>query len=164
MAPPHNRRFGCGLSVKNAGSERVVPCTPIWSGRASSGSLLRRKRRVSLASSDLKQNTYGRWTAKWGEWFGSYLRGVCGVTDRDGVSLLPHTFKHYARHVKMIEGVQRQIMGHGARMWRTLTAVDTACTNSSRHGAIPGAWVQAPPAPPDRYVENGPQSASGSLR
>ena len=62
---------------------------------------------------ELKPNTYGTVTAKWGEWFSRYRRETCLVTDRRLVfHSFRHTFKDQARHVGMPQGVQRQIMGH----------------------------------------------------
>lgn len=61
----------------------------------------------------LKPGAYDRLTAKWGEWFGPYLRKECGISDRRKVfHSFRHTFKDIARHCGMGEGVQRQIMGH----------------------------------------------------
>lgn len=40
---------------------------------------------------------------------------TCGVTDKRMVfHSFRHTFKQYVRHAGIIEGVQRQIMGHGS--------------------------------------------------
>ncbi|MBA3678497.1 MAG: site-specific integrase, partial [Sphingosinicella sp.] len=102
------------LKIKNAASERRIPVHPelerlgfirfVQSAKAAGDARLFPK---------LKTNVYGRLAAKWGEWFSGYLRGVCGVTDKRMVfHSFRHTFKHYARHAGIIEGVQRQIMGH----------------------------------------------------
>jgi integrase len=65
--------------------------------------------------SDLKPDKYERLTAKWGEWFSRYRR-ECGISHKGLVfHSFRHTFKHWARHVGIIEGVQRQIMGHSAK-------------------------------------------------
>jgi integrase len=106
-----------GLKLKNAGSERVVPVHPALEQQ---GFL-----RFVQAAKDahqarlfpaLRPNKYGRLTAKWGEWFGDYKRNVCGISDgRMVFHSFRHTFKRYARHVKMVEGVQRQLMGHSGR-------------------------------------------------
>ena len=101
-------------STKNAASERIVPIHPE----------LQRLGLVSLAKaaadakqerifSELRPNKYGRLGAKWGEWWSCYRREVCGITDpRMVFHSFRHTFKQHARHVGMIDGVQRQIMGH----------------------------------------------------
>jgi integrase len=102
------------LKIKNALSERKVPVHPelvrlgfiayVEAANAAGEARLFPK---------LKADKYGRLTAKWGEWFSLYRRTVCGVTDKRMVfHSFRHTFKHYARHAGMIEGVQRQIMGH----------------------------------------------------
>ncbi|WP_395670859.1 DUF6538 domain-containing protein [Phenylobacterium sp.] len=106
-----------GLKLKNAGSERVVPVHPALEHQG----FLRFIRAAKDAGQtrlfpDLRPNKYGRLTAKWGEWFGAYKRNVCGITDgRLVFHSFRHTFKRYARHVKMVEGVQRQIMGHSGK-------------------------------------------------
>ncbi|MEO9129919.1 MAG: DUF6538 domain-containing protein [Sphingomonas sp.] len=103
-----------GLSIKNAASERVVP---VQSELERLGFL----RLVADAKAEgqerlfagLKANVYGRVTAKWGEWFSLYKRAACGITDKRMVfHSFRHTFKHYSRHASIIEGVQRQLMGH----------------------------------------------------
>lgn len=103
------------LTLKNSGSERVVPVHPDLERL---GFIEYVKAAVEAKHGrlfpDLKPNTYDRLTAKWGEWFGRYKR-ECGVTDRRMVfHSFRHTFKHYARHANIIEGVQRQIMGHSS--------------------------------------------------
>jgi integrase len=58
---------------------------------------------------------YGRVTAKWGEWFSLYKPAECGITDKRMVfHSFRHTFKQYARHVGIVEGVQRPLMGHSS--------------------------------------------------
>lgn len=104
------------MSLKNANSERDVPVHPELSRLG----FLAYVDAMSVAGEvrlfpRLRANVYGRLTAKWGEWFSPYLRQVCGVTDKRMVfHSFRHTFKHYARHVGMIEGIQRQIMGHSS--------------------------------------------------
>jgi integrase len=104
------------LTLKNAASERDVPVHPelerlgflrfVADARQSGATRLFPK---------LTPNVYGRLTAKWGEWFGSHLRGACAVPDRRMVfHSFRHTFKQYARHAGIVEGVQRQIMGHSS--------------------------------------------------
>ncbi|HKR17044.1 MAG TPA: site-specific integrase [Rhizorhapis sp.] len=104
--------LGEDQKLKNDASKRTVPLHPelerlgllkYVEGLPTGGRLF----------PDLKAGAYGRLTAKWGEWFSIYLRNVCGVTDKRMVfHSFRHTFKHHASHVGMIEGVQRQIMGH----------------------------------------------------
>ena len=105
-----------GLKVKNAGSVRKVP---VHSDLIRSGFLQFAEHQRALGQerlfSDLKPNKYGKLTAKWGEWFSGY-RKECGVSHKGLVfHSFRHTFKHWARHVGIIEGVQRQIMGHSAK-------------------------------------------------
>ncbi len=101
------------LKVKNAGSVRKVP---VHGELARSGFLRFVEHQKATGQErlfpDLKPNKYGRLTAKWGEWFSGY-RKECGVSHKGLVfHSFRHTFKHWARHVGIIEGVQRQIMGH----------------------------------------------------
>lgn len=104
------------LKLKNAASERLVP---VHSELDRLG-FIAFVEAASKAGQErlfpgLKPNIYGRLTAKWGEWFGPYLRNICSVTDKRLVfHSFRHTFKHYARHGGIIEGVQRQIMGHSS--------------------------------------------------
>ena len=102
--------------LKNAGSERDVPMHPTLERL---GFIDFVQEAVSLGHTrlfpKLMPDKYGRLTAKWGEWFGPYLRIVCGVADKRMVfHSFRHTFKQYARHAGIIEGVQRQIMGHSS--------------------------------------------------
>jgi integrase len=103
-----------GLTTKNAGSERSVPVHPDLERLG----FIRMAQQAAETGQrflfpDLRSNKYGKRGAKWGEWWSRYRREVCGVT---GPGLVFHSFRHgfkfYARHVGMIEGVQRQIMGH----------------------------------------------------
>jgi integrase len=103
-----------GLRLKNAASERLVPIHPELErlGFVSFASAARRNKRARIFH-ELRPGAYGRLTAKWGEWFSGYLRTVCNVTDRRMVfHSFRHTFKDHARHVGILEAVQRQIMGH----------------------------------------------------
>jgi integrase len=105
-----------GLRIKNAASERRVPVHPelvrlgfIAFVEAANGT--KQERLFPL----LKPNIYGRLTAKWGENWSVYRRTVCGITDKRMVfHSFRHTFKDYARHAGILEGVQRQIMGHSS--------------------------------------------------
>ena len=141
-----------GLTLKNAESERVVPVHPELERLG-----FIRYVRAAQARGDarlfplLKANIYGRLTAKWGEWFGPYLRTVCLVTDKRMVfHSFRHTFKHYARHANINEGVQRQLMGHSSG-----DAADAYGSGHSLHRlvegmrsfVIPGLALPAPAAP-----------------
>lgn len=103
-----------GLSTKNANSERRIPVHPDLVRLG----LIKHVGHAVAAGEErlfpvLTPNKYGRLGAKWGEWWSVYRREVCGITDRRMVfHSFRHTFKYHARHVGMIEGVQRQIMGH----------------------------------------------------
>ncbi|ODP36203.1 hypothetical protein BFL28_07280 [Sphingomonas turrisvirgatae] len=101
------------LKLKNAASERSVPVHPELERLG----FIRFVESVRESKADrlfqLRPNVYGRLTAKWGEWFSVHLRGTCKVTDRRMVfHSFRHTFKQYARGAGIVEGVQRQIMGH----------------------------------------------------
>ncbi|MES2289688.1 MAG: DUF6538 domain-containing protein [Pseudomonadota bacterium] len=103
-----------GLRIKNASSERRVPLHPELErlGFIAFVEAMRKAHHARLFYL-LRPDKYGRYTAKWGEWWSGYMRGDCGITDRRMVfHSFRHTFKHHAGHVGMIEGVQRQIMGH----------------------------------------------------
>jgi len=103
-----------GLSTKTANSERRIPVHPDLLRLG----FVRHVEQCVAAGHDrlfpaLTPNKYGRLGAKWGEWWSIYRRDVCGIADRRLVfHSFRHTFKYHARHVGMIEGVQRQIMGH----------------------------------------------------
>ncbi len=101
-------------SLKNANSERRVPVHPELKrlGFLAYCADIKRQGHLRLFP-ELKPNKFGTLTAKWGEWFGSYKREQCHVTDsRMTFHSFRHTFKQYARQVGMVEGIQRQIMGH----------------------------------------------------
>lgn len=142
------------LKLKNAGSERVIPLHPVLEQ-------LGFTRFVEAAKAggqarlfpDLRPNKYGRLTAKWGEWFSEYKRGVCGVTDK---RMVFHSFRHtFADHGRgrMVEGVKRQIMGHssgdvaddygtGFPIWQLVEEM--------RKYRVPGF---SPPPPPPAFRE-----------
>jgi integrase len=105
---------GEGLKLKNAASERLVPVHPELERLGFVALALAMKElKHTRIFHELRPGAYGRLTAKWGEWFSSYRRDVCGVTDRRMVfHSFRHTFKDYARHASIAEGVQREIMGH----------------------------------------------------
>ncbi len=103
-----------GQSLKNANSERRVPVHPELKrlGFLAYCADMKGQGHARLFP-ELKPNKFGTFTAKWGEWFGRYKREQCGVTDsRMTFHSFRHTFKQYARQVGMVEGIQRQIMGH----------------------------------------------------
>lgn len=103
-----------GLKLKNAGSERMVPLH----GELERLGFVEYCHGVKIQGHvrlfhELKPNVFGTLTAKWGEWFGKYKRDQCHVTDRRMTfHSFRHTFKQYARQVNMVEGIQRQLMGH----------------------------------------------------
>jgi integrase len=102
--------------LKNAASERLVPLHPDLEQLGFITYVEKLKDKTGRVFPELKPNVYGRLTAKWGEWFGRYLRTVCGITDKRKVfHSFRHTFKDYARRARMPEGVQRQIMGHAGK-------------------------------------------------
>jgi integrase len=102
--------------LKNAASERLVPLHPEIERLGFITYVEKLKDQPGRVFPELKPNVYGRLTAKWGEWFGPYLRKVCGITDKRKVfHSFRHTFKDYTRRARMPEGVQRQIMGHAGK-------------------------------------------------
>lgn len=101
-------------TTKNAASERIVPVHSDLArlGFVEFANAVAATERERLFY-ELRPNKYGRLGAKWGEWWSRYRREVCGVSDpRMVFHSFRHTFKQHARHVGMIDGVQRQIMGH----------------------------------------------------
>lgn len=104
------------LKLKNAASERTVPVHAELErlGFIKYAEAAKEAGQARLFPL-LKPNKFGRLTAKWGEWFSPYLRKTVGVTDKRMVfHSFRHTFKDYARHAGIIEGVQRQIRGHSS--------------------------------------------------
>jgi integrase len=104
------------LTLKNAKSERTVPIHPELERLGFLRFLAAAKESGKpRLFPNLRPNVYGRLTAKWGEWFGPYLRKDCAVPDKRMVfHSFRHTFKQYARHVNIDDGIQRQIMGHSS--------------------------------------------------
>lgn len=104
-----------GLKLKNAGSDRLVPVHSILEacGFIRFANAAQSENRLRLFP-ELRPDKYGRFTAKWGEWFGTYRRDVCGIDPRIVFHSFRHTFKDNARHVGMAEGIQLQLMGHSA--------------------------------------------------
>jgi integrase len=102
--------------IKNAASERLVPVHPELVRLGFIAYVAKLANQKGRVFPDLVPNIYGRLTAKWGEWFGPYLRNVCGVADRRKVfHSFRHTFKDYIRRARVAEGVQRQLMGHAGK-------------------------------------------------
>jgi integrase len=102
--------------IKNAASERLVPLHPELERLGFIAYVEKLKDQQGRVFPDLVPNVYGRLTAKWGEWFGPYMRTVCGITDKRKVfHSFRHTFKDYTRRAKMPEGIQRQLMGHAGK-------------------------------------------------
>ncbi|WP_321163402.1 DUF6538 domain-containing protein [Sphingomonas sp. Leaf38] len=108
--------LGQANRIKNAASERLVPLHPELERLGFITYVEKLADQKGRVFPDLKPNIYGRHTAKWGEWFGRYLRTVCGVADKRKVfHSFRHTFKDYTRRARIAEGVQRQLMGHAGR-------------------------------------------------
>ena len=62
---------------------------------------------------DLRPDYDGNFTAAWSKWFGRWLRGKCGITDKRLVfHSFRHTFKHFARYSQIAPDVQNEITGH----------------------------------------------------
>ena len=102
--------------IKNAASERLVPLHPELERLGFIAYVEGLKDQQGRVFHDLKPNVYGRLTAKFGEWFGPYMRNVCGVSDKRKVfHSFRHTFKDYSRRARMPEGIQRQITGHAGK-------------------------------------------------
>jgi integrase len=102
--------------IKNAASERLIPLHPELERLGFIAYVEKLADQKGRVFPDLKANVYGRLTAKWGEWFGPYLRNVCGITDKRKVfHSFRHTFKDYIRRARIAEGVQRQLMGHAGK-------------------------------------------------
>ena len=102
--------------IKNAASERLVPLHPELEGLGFITYVAGLKDQQGRVFPELVPNIYGRLTAKWGEWFGPFMRTVCSITDKRKVfHSFRHTFKDYTRRAKMPEGIQRQLMGHAGK-------------------------------------------------
>lgn len=109
--PSENRR------LKTEHSERETPIHPelIRLG------LIRYAKAMEKAGESqlfprLTAQASGQRANKWGEWFGTYRRTVCGVSDEKvDFHSFRHTFKDAAREAKIPEGLQRQMMGHAGK-------------------------------------------------
>lgn len=102
-----------GLHLKNAGSIRVVPVHPalveLGFIKLIQEAAAKKQARVF---SGLTPDKYGNYTAKWSMWFSGYKKEQGLIDPRLKFHSFRHTFKDNARHLGMIEGIQRQIMGH----------------------------------------------------
>lgn len=104
---------GLTNAIKNDASERLVPVHPKLIELGFVGYVEGLANQKGRIFPELPEDIYGNPAAKWGEWFGPYLRKVCGVTDRRMTfHSFRHTFKDYARNARIEDGIQRQIMGH----------------------------------------------------
>ncbi len=76
-------RFGedGGNHLKNAGSERVVPIHDHLSDLGFIKYVSGRPKNERLFPA-LTPDRDGKLTAKWGEWFSTYRREDCGITDK----------------------------------------------------------------------------------
>jgi integrase len=102
--------------IKNAASERLIPLHPELERLGFIAYVEKLADQKGRVFPDLKANVFGRLTAKWGEWFGPYMRNVCGITDKRKVfHSFRHTFKDYTRRARIAEGIQRQLMGHAGK-------------------------------------------------
>lgn len=105
------------LELKTENSARVIPVHPtlIALGFVPYVQSLRDKNAYWLFP-ELKPGTYGKRTAKWGQWFSKFLREDCGISDKKLVfHSFRHSFKDLLRRARIEEGVQRQLMGHAGR-------------------------------------------------
>ena len=106
-----------GTNLKTAESERVIP---IHAELVRLGFV-----DFALASGEQKRDRlfhlltpgpYGNFTHKWGQWFSTYLRKTCAVTDkRMTFHSFRHTFTDQVRRPDIPEGVQRQLVGHSSK-------------------------------------------------
>jgi integrase len=106
-----------GPKLKNAASERLVPIHAELErlGFLAFAQAMRDQEQERLFPL-LTRGPFGNFTHKWGQWFGSYLRNVCLVTDRRMVfHSFRHTFTDYVRRPDIPEGIQRQLVGHSSK-------------------------------------------------
>jgi integrase len=142
-----------GLALKNAVSERIVPVHTTLERLGFIEFVRSAKDRNAERIFDLlRPNVYGRLTAKWGEWFGAYLRTACCIPDRRLVfHSFRHSFKQFARHAGINEGVQRQLMGHSSG-----DAADHYGSGFTVHQLVEGMKMYAVPGlslpPPEQRV------------
>lgn len=106
-----------GTELKTAESERLIPLHPELErlGFIRFVQAMKDQGRERLFH-QLTPGPYGNLTHKWGQWFGSYLRNTCGVTDRRMTfHSFRHTFTDYVRRPDIPEGIQRQLVGHSSK-------------------------------------------------
>jgi len=104
---------GLQNAIKNDASERLVPVHPRLIELGFISYVQKLKDKKGRVFPLLVADKYGNPAAKWGEWFSQYLRKTCGVADkRMTFHSFRHSFKDYARDVRIDEPIQRQIMGH----------------------------------------------------
>ena len=106
-----------GTELKTAESERLIPLHPELERRGfvAFAEAMNEEKRDRLFH-QLTPGPYGNLTHKWGQWFGSYLRNTCCVTDRRMTfHSFRHTFTDYVRRPDIPEGVQRQLVGHSSK-------------------------------------------------
>ncbi len=106
-----------GTRLKTAESERLIPLHPELErlGFIVFLQSMKKEGRERLFH-QLTPGPYGNLTHKWGQWFGSYLRNTCGVTDK---RMTFHSFRHnftdLLRRPDIREGIQRQLVGHSSK-------------------------------------------------
>lgn len=103
-------------SLKNEESERLVPVHPelIRLGLIEYRRAVEDTKEAQLFPL-LHAHASGRRAHKWGQWFGTYLRDTCGVSNKKIVfHSFRHTLKDAARESSVPEELQRAIMGHSA--------------------------------------------------
>lgn len=103
-----------GLKIKTDSSVRQVPIHPfVIKLRFLEYVAWLRDRGEKWLFPDIEPGAYGRRSADFGEWFSTFLRSDCGITNRAKVFYsFRHTFKDLARDSNIPEGIQRQFMGH----------------------------------------------------
>ncbi|MCL6729953.1 site-specific integrase [Sphingomonas hankyongi] len=106
-----------GPKLKNAASERLVPIHPELErlGFIAFAQAMKDQNQERLFH-QLTRGPFGNFTHKWGQWFSTYLRKVCLVSDKRMVfHSFRHTFTDYVRRPDIPEGIQRQLVGHSSK-------------------------------------------------
>ena len=141
-----------GLKLKNAGSERRVP---IHADIIGLGFLdyvqAQRDKGEHRVFPALRTDKYSTVTASWSRWFNRYLRLTCGVTDERVVfHSFRHSFKHYARAVRIPKDVHDAITGHaGADAgddYKGLSHPLAPLVDAMARYRVPGFKLPAPPS------------------